>query len=465
MVITRFAPSPTGHLHIGGARTAIFNWLFAKSKGGKFILRIEDTDTSRSTKENIESIIKALKWLELDWDEGPFFQTERIDIYKEYVQKLIDKGLAYYCKCTPEEVEEMRRIAMEKGEKPKYNGRCRELNLGPGEGRVVRFKTPLEGETGYKDELKGFISVNNKELDDFILLRSDGTPTYNLAVVVDDALMKVTHVIRGDDHISNTPKQVLLYQAFGFELPKFIHVPMILGEDRKKLSKRHGAMSVLEYKEMGYLPEALINYLVRLGWSYGNQEIFDIEELIEKFSLKGLSNSACIFNPEKLKWVNAQHIKRYDDEKLAVLLREFLNKRGLDEDIEYLKRIVPMLKPRAATLIEMADLCEYFVIEDEKISYDPSLVKKFFSDEVLKHLNVLVSKLEDLDIFEEKKLEEFFRTFVSDQNIKFKLIAQPIRLAITGRTASPGLFEVMAALGKEKVLNRLKRCIAFASEL
>ncbi len=458
-VVTRFAPSPTGHLHIGGARTAIFNWLFAKNREGKFILRIEDTDVNRSTQEMVDSILEALDWLGLKWDEGPFFQSERMDIYNKYIQKLLDTGQAYYCKCSPEEVEQMRKEAMEKGEKPKYNGRCRELGLGPGEGRVVRFKTPISGSTGYKDVLKGWISVDNKELDDFVIMRSDGTPTYNLAVVIDDATMGITHVIRGDDHMSNTPKQVLLYQAFGFDLPEFIHVPMILGEDRKRLSKRHGAQSVLEYKEMGYLPEALVNYLVRLGWSHGNQEIFSIEELIKKFSLKGLSSSACIFNPEKLNWVNAQHIKKCNDLRLAELLKEFLNKKGLNGEVDYLRKIVPMLKPRATTLDEMAYMSEYFVIDDDKISYDTSLLKKFMKKEVVGLIKLIIQGLEKLSSFDEKSLEDFFRRFVEEQNIKFKLIAQPIRLAITGRTASPGLFEVMAVLGKNKTLNRIKRCV------
>ena len=298
-VVTRFAPSPTGYLHIGGARTALFNWLWARKNRGEFILRIEDTDLERSREEMTRAILEAMDWLGLDCDQGPYYQSQRMDLYREYIQKLVDTGQAYYCECTPEEVEAMREQARARGLKPKYNGRCREKNLGPGEGRVIRLKAPLTGQTTFNDLIKGPIAVNNEELDDFVLQRADGTPTYNLAVVVDDATMGVTHVLRGDDHINNTPKQILIYKALGIKQPLFGHVPMILGPDKKKLSKRHGATSVMKYREMGFLPEAMINYLVRLGWAYGDEEIFSREELIEKFSLENLSNQ-----PVFLIWIN-----------------------------------------------------------------------------------------------------------------------------------------------------------------
>ncbi len=459
-VVTRFPPSPTGHLHIGGARTALFNWLLARNKGGKFILRIEDTDLDRSSKEMTKSIIEAMEWLGLTWDEGPYFQTKRFDIYQHHIKLLINQGKAYYCKCTREEVDEMRKKAMDKGEKPKYDGRCRELGLGPGEGRVVRFKAPLRGETVFNDLLKGPIAVDNRELDDFIIKREDGSPTYNLAVVVDDATMGVTHILRGDDHINNTPKQVLLYEALGYQVPKFAHVPMILGPDKKKLSKRHGAKSVLEYKELGYLPEAVLNYLVRLGWSYKDQEIFTLEEMIKKFSIKRLSNSACVFDPEKLKWVNSQHIKKKDKRELAILLRKYLANQGIvTQDISYLEKIVPLLQPRSHTMVEMAEKAKFFVIEDEKIEYPKDTLEKFLTQEVKAHLVELTNRFSSLEEFSINSLEDVTRQYLEEKNIKFKLLAQPIRICITGQTASPGLFETMEVLGKDRTLNRLNRAL------
>ncbi len=460
-VVTRFPPSPTGHLHIGGARTALFNWLFARNKKGKFILRIEDTDTERSSKEMTEAIIEAMEWLGLTWDEGPYFQSKREKIYQHHIQLLIKQGKAYYCECSREEVEEMRKQAMARGEKPKYNGRCRERNLGPGPNRVVRFKSPLEGETSFNDVLKGPISVDNRELDDFVIQRVDGSPTYNLAVVVDDATMGVTHIIRGDDHINNTPKQILLYEALGYPVPRFIHVPMIMGPDKKKLSKRHGARSVLEYREMGYLPEALLNYLVRLGWSYGDQEIFTLEELVEKFSLKRLKNAACIFDPEKLKWVNSQHIKKKSVREMAVILSSYLKRSGVHvKDLSYLEKIVPLLQPRSTTMVEMAEKALFFVVEDEKIEYTPELLKKFLTSEVQLHLKNLYERLSSLSDFSQGSLEECVRKYLEEEGIKFKLLAQPIRVCITGKTASPGLFETMEVLGKERVLTRIKRALS-----
>ncbi len=308
-IITRFPPSPTGYLHVGGARTAIFNWLYARHMNGRFVLRIEDTDTKRSTQASVDAIFDALKWLDIDWDEGPYYQTQRFDIYNEYIQKMIDTGHAYYCTCSPEQIDLMRQKAMANGLKPRYDGTCREKGLKKAENTVVRFRAPLTGTTVVEDVIKGNIVFQNNELDDFVICRSDGTPTYNFVVVVDDITMNINTVIRGDDHVMNTPKQILLYHALQAPLPTFGHVPMVLGSDRSRLSKRHGAMSVTAYRDMGFLPEALVNYLVRLGWSHGDQEFFTRDELMRVFDLKNIGRSAGIFDPDKLLALNAEHIK------------------------------------------------------------------------------------------------------------------------------------------------------------
>jgi glutamyl-tRNA synthetase len=457
-VVTRFPPSPTGHLHIGGARTALFNWLLARNQGGRFVLRIEDTDTVRSSQEMTESIVEAMGWLGLDWDEGPFFQSQRTDLYHEHIDRLLDTGQAYYCACTPDEVEAMRERARQQGSKPKYDGTCRDRGLEPGPGRVVRFKAPLDGETAFDDAVRGHNVVDNRELDDFVLRRADGTVTYNLAVVVDDASMGINHILRGDDHLSNTPKQVLLYRALGFELPRFGHVPMILGPDKKRLSKRHGAMSVLEYKRQGYLPKALVNYLARLGWSYGDQELFEVDELVDKFSMDSLGRAACVFDPDKLEWVNSQHIKRSQPDELVEPLAGFLAGQGLTGIApDYLQTIIPLLQPRAATLSQMADLASFFVQADEDIVYDPEHLDKLATPEVREHLSRLSDRLAQAPSFAQADLEEVVRGYVQETGIKFKLLAQPIRLAITGRTASPGLFETMEALGRDSTLRRFQR--------
>ncbi|MDQ7032213.1 MAG: glutamate--tRNA ligase [Desulfonauticus sp.] len=459
-VTTRFAPSPTGYLHIGGARTALFSWLWARKNKGKFVLRIEDTDEQRSTPEMTQAILDAMDWLGLDYDLGPYFQSQRKEIYQEYIEKLLASGAAYYCECTPEEVEKMREEARQKGLKPKYNGRCRNKNLGPGPGRVVRLKVPLTGETSFEDLVKGTISVRNAELDDFILRRSDGTPTYNLAVVVDDLTMGITHIIRGDDHVNNTPKQVLIYQALNVPLPKFAHVPMILGPDKKKLSKRHGALSVMIYKEMGFLPEALVNYLVRLGWSYGDQEIFSKEELIEKFSLENLNASASVFDLDKLLWVNSHYIKNSSVEQLVPLVSEFVQELGYTPEADYLAKIIPLYQPRAKTLKEMAEQMHFFFKTTEELDYDLKAVKKFFTPEVKEHLQTILGRMQETKDFSQKELENLFAKYLDETGIKFKLIAQPLRIAITGQTFSPGLFETMEVLGKEKVISRIQRALS-----
>jgi glutamyl-tRNA synthetase len=460
-VITRFPPSPTGNLHIGGARTALFNWLLARSQNGTFVLRIEDTDVGRSTREMTEGILEAMRWLGLDWDEGPYFQSQRLDIYNEHIEGLLASNQAYYCQCSAEEVEAMRDKARAEGQKPKYNGRCRELGLGPGPGRVVRIKSPLEGETGFEDLVKGYIRVDNRELDDFVLRRADGMPTYNLAVVVDDALMGMTHILRGDDHLSNTPKQVILYRALSFELPLFGHVPMILGPDKKKLSKRHGARSVLEYRDQGYLPQAVQNTLVRLGWSHGDQEIFAPDELIRLFSLKNLGKSACVFNSEKLDWVNSQHIKLAPVQDLVPLLEDQLRRKGFPQtDPKYLRQVVPLLQPRSTTMADMADQAAVFVQDDEHICYDPDLVAKVLTPEVRPYLKELCRRLRSLSSFTQQELEDEVQDYLQQTGIKFKLLAQPVRVAITGKKASPGLFETMAVLGQDSVVRRIQRALS-----
>ncbi len=462
-IVTRFPPSPTGHLHIGGARTALLNWLYARHHQGKFILRIEDTDTERSSREMTDSILQAMDWLGLHWDEGPYFQSTRFELYHQHIDWLLEKGLAYYCSCTPDEVEAMRQKAWNAGEKPKYDGSCRELGLGPGPGRVVRLKAPLSGQTVYQDLIKGQNAVDNRELDDFVLRRADNTPTYNLAVVVDDALMGINTILRGDDHISNTPKQVLLYQALQFERPSFAHVPMILGPDKKRLSKRHGAMSVLEYKARGYLPGALINYLVRLGWSSGDQELFTREELIEKFTLNSMGKSACVFNQEKLDWVNGRHLKQIPPSDLAAELRTRLRNRGLPGvDEAYAEKIVPLLQPRSQTLEQMAEQAVFFAQETEDIPYDPEMLDKFFTTELKQYLRDLLGRLERLQDFSQAAQEELLAEFLQEKDIKFKRIAQPIRIALTGKKASPGLFETMEVLGRDRTTARLRRALTQA---
>ncbi len=459
-VITRFPPSPTGSLHIGGARTALFNWLFARHHGGRFILRIEDTDVARSTEASIKAILDAMEWLELDWDEGPYYQTARLDIYREYLRKLLDSGHAYFCDCTPEELEKRRKEAMAAGRKPKYDGRCRDRRLGRGPHRVVRFRVPDSGTTVLNDLIKGPIFFENAELDDLVIERSDGIPTYNFAVVVDDVTMNISHVIRGDDHVNNTPRQILIYQALGIRLPLFAHVPMILGEDRTRLSKRHGATSVMAYKEMGYLPEALINYLVRLGWSHGDQEIFSRSELVEYFRLEDVGKSPGVFNPEKLLWLNAHYIKERSAESLVPVLRPFLDQRGCSAKPDgYLAEAICTFQPRVHTLVEMADAMRVYFVE--KVELDPAAAGKFLTEAMEEPFERLISAIEQMEDFRQESLEGVSQQILNDMGLKFGKIAQPVRVALTGGTVSPGLFEMMGVMGKEAVLDRLKRGLEY----
>ncbi|MDY6848189.1 MAG: glutamate--tRNA ligase [Thermodesulfobacteriota bacterium] len=452
----RFAPSPTGYLHIGGARTALFNYLLARKEKGTFVLRIEDTDVARSTQESTDAILKAMQWLGLGYDEGPYYQSERFDLYREKVEELLEKGLAYRCYCTPEELEEKRKKAQEEGRKPKYDGTCRERDDQPGDQPyVVRFRSPREGEVRFVDRIKGAITFRNDELDDLIIQRTDGTPTYNFVVVVDDATMGINLIIRGDDHINNTPRQILLYLALGYDVPTFAHVPMILGEDKTRLSKRHGATSVMAYKEMGYLPEALVNYLVRLGWSHGDQEIFSMQELIEKFSLEQVGKAAGVFNPGKLLWLNEHYIKTGDPARLGELLRPFLEAKGLSpENGPALPEVVTTLRDRAKTLVEMADGAAFYY--KREIEFDGKAVAKFLTEDKIPVFKSLIAGLEKASDWNHDCIEAVFNKVMKDYDLKLGKVAQPVRVALTGGTTSPSIFEVIQVLGRETTLRRLK---------
>jgi glutamyl-tRNA synthetase len=457
-IVTRFPPSPTGYLHIGGARTALFNWLFARQKGGKFILRIEDTDKERSSEQATTAILESMEWLGLDWDEGPYFQSQRYDIYNSFIERLIDNGQAYHCHCSPEELDRRREEAKAKGLKPKYDGKCRDLGLGPAPGSVVRLKTPQWGETQFNDMVKGTITFNNDELDDLILKRSDGSPTYHMAVVADDISLGVNYIIRGDDHVNNTPRQILIYKALDEPVPRYAHVPMILGADKTRLSKRHGATSVLAYRDMGYLPHALLNSLARLGWSYGDQEKFSKEELIEKFSLENVGKSAGVFNAEKLLDLNAHYIRESNDDLLAEALIPFLKSLGIENfDEKKLKGVAGTLKERSKTLVEMADSALFYF--QKNVTYEENADKKFLKPDVLGLLEDLEGRLNKISNMSKAGLEQIFITFLDDKKIKLGNVAQPLRVALTGKTVSPGIFEVMEVLGKDEVLGRLSRAI------
>ena len=466
-VRVRFAPSPTGFLHIGGVRTALFNWLFARQQKGVFILRIEDTDQSRSTDESIQAIIEGMKWVGLDWDEGPFRQTERIDLYRSHAMQLLEKGQAYWCLCQAEELEARRKEAEAQGLSPRYDGRCRSLGItNPSGDAALRFKAPQEGQTVVDDLIKGEIVFDNSVLDDLIILRSNGYPTYNFSVVVDDALMKITHVVRGDDHLTNTPRQVPIFEALGFPVPHFGHLPMILGSDKARLSKRHGATSIMAYKDMGYLPNAMVNYLVRLGWSHGDQELFTRQELIEKFTWKNVQTSAAVFNPEKLLWLNAEYIKTSPPNQVAQALVPLLEGAGLKDEVravsaDWLAQLVVLVKERAKTLVEMVDWVRpYF---GQVVTFDEEAARKFLTPAMAPTLGKLLARFKSFPTFSKQEWEEGFKKLVEEEGLKMGQLAQPVRVALTGRTASPGLFEVMEVLGRERTLFRLRQGIERAS--
>ena len=460
-VRTRFAPSPTGDLHIGGARTALFNWLLARHTGGAFILRIEDTDVARSTQESIQVILDAMTWLGLDWDEGPFYQTERLSLYRDMADQLVIKGKAYRCYCLPEELEAKREAAMKAGLKPKYDRTCLQRKTSfPDQPFAIRFFSPDEGKTVVEDLIQGRVEFDNSELDDLIILRSDGLPTYNFSVVVDDVTMNITHVVRGNDHLNNTPRQIQIYQALGCSLPKFGHVPMILGPDKKKLSKRHGAQSVMEYQKMGYLPQGVVNYLVRLGWSYGDQEEFTLKELIEKFTLEAVGKSAAAINPGKLDWLNSQYIKRMETDELTKKVLPFIEAKGYSvTDTDLLKRAVFSLRERSKTLVEMADLSEFYFCEE--IIYDDEAAKKFLKGESMVIFEEVIGSLSEEAILKKESNHLLIQRLSESRHEPLVKIAQPLRVALTGRTASPPIDEVMEALGRERVIQRLKKAMEY----
>ena len=464
-VRVRFAPSPTGYLHIGGVRTALFNWLFARNNNGKFILRIEDTDATRSTEDSIKEIIESMEWLGLSWDEGPFRQTERQAAYKEKVDQLIGENKAYPCFCTVEELDQKRKEIQAKGLKAKYDGTCRNRSEQPEDiPFVIRFKVPQEGSVTIKDLLRGNVIFQNEELDDLIILRSDGTPTYNFVVVVDDSDMGITHVIRGDDHLSNTPRQALLYDGLGLPRPEFAHISMILGADKTRLSKRHGATSVLAYRDMGYLPDALINYLARLGWSHGDQEIFTQKEMTQHFSLENITTSAAVFNPEKLQWLNQQYIQNTSPLKLATHLESFLIKEGILSEKhglskEEIAKPIPSLNKRAQTLVEMAQKSAFYF--KKELTFDEKARDKFLNKDAKPHIEKIITAINDMSELEHDSLENLFKKIAADAEIKLGKLAQPVRIALTGSTASPGIYEVILLLGKIITLKRLDDALSF----
>jgi glutamyl-tRNA synthetase len=455
-VRTRFAPSPTGFLHLGGARTALFNYLFARRHGGVFVLRIEDTDRERSTDEYVSAILDSLAWLGLEHDEGPFFQSRRYDFYARRVGELIDRGHAYWCTCSAEEVEAKRQRAQAEGRKPVYDRTCRERwgREKPAPFSAVRFKSPLAGSTVVEDMVRGAVVFENAELDDFVIVRSDGTPTFHLVVVLDDIDMGITHILRGEDHLTNTPRQVNIFRALDATPPRYGHLPLIVGTDRARLSKRHGATAVGAYRDLGFLPDAVVNYLARLGWSCGDREVFTRAELIAAFDIEGIGKSAAAFDLEKFTWVNAQHMKEMSNEALATAVVPYLETRGARAETATLIGVVGLLKERARTLVELADQAWCFVSDD--VSYDAAAVVKFVSGDQLGYLRELASALAAATSWDAAGIEEVFRAVTDRLGLKLGKVAQPARVALTGSTASPGIFEVCEALGKERTVARIR---------
>ena len=460
MVRTRFAPSPTGYLHIGGARTALFSWAFARKHGGKFILRIEDTDLERSTQLSVQAILDGMAWLGLDYDEGPFYQMQRLARYHEVAEQLLQNNLAYRCYASKEELDLLREQQRAAGLKPRYDGRWRDAKQPPPAGvkPVIRFKNPTEGHVVFDDLVKGKIAVANSELDDLVLLRSDGIPTYNFGVIVDDLDMNISHVIRGDDHVNNTPRQINILKALGAPIPQYAHVPMILGADGERLSKRHGAVSVMHYHEEGYLPEAMINYLARLGWSHGDEEIFNTDQLIEWFDLATISRSPAKFNPEKLMWLNQHYLKNKDDVHIAELMTPFLEQDGCHiPNQQYLLKVINLLKERVNTISELADAAVYFFRPLEP-SYD--LKAQYFNPEVKSILLYLIDKFNSLDWNRQAIHDEIKKAAVTF-NVKLPKVAMPLRIVITGETQTPSIDAILELLGRTETLKRIKQQISY----
>lgn len=459
MIRTRFAPSPTGYLHIGGARTALFSWAYARRHGGQFVLRIEDTDLTRSTKESTEAIFDSMKWLGLDWDEGPHFQMQRMQRYGEVAEQLLDGGHAYWCYASPDELTEMREQQRAQGVKPRYDGRWRPENAvgktpPAGVKPVLRFRNPEQGDVTWTDLVKGPVTVSNEELDDLVLLRADGVPTYNFGVVVDDWDMKISHVIRGDDHVNNTPRQINILNALGFELPQFAHVPMILGHDGERLSKRHGAVSVMQYQDEGYLPEALINYLARLGWGHGDDEIFTVEQFIEWFDFANISHSPSKFDPAKLDWVNQQYLKTADDARLAELVAPLLRNRDCDPDSgPDLARVVALLKDRATTVAELADAAVLFY---RVLHPTAELKQKHYTAEARPALQALRQRLAEID-WQREAIGQAVKQAVTEFGLKMPKLAMPLRVMVTGEPQTPSIDATLELIGREQVLARMDR--------
>ncbi len=461
MIRTRFAPSPTGALHLGGVRTALYCWLYARRHGGEYVLRIEDTDRERSTEAALNTILQGMDWLGLNADQPPIFQSQRTERYRAVLNQLLDAGLAYHCYCTREELQEMREQAMARGDKPRYDGRCRERRApDPDVEPVVRFKNPLQGEVIVDDLVRGEVRFQNEELDDLIIARSDGSPTYNFTVVVDDTDMGITHVIRGDDHLNNTPRQINLIRALDLPVPRYAHLPMIHGPDGVKLSKRHGALSVLEYAQMGFLPEALLNYLVRLGWSHGDQEIFTLEELTGLFDLDAVNRSPSVFNPDKLLWVNQQHILRAPTDALTELLAAQLRRQGVDPAAgPELADVVQALRERGNTVEEIAERAHCYFEDFE--AYDEKSARKFLRPGARRPLEALAAELAELEEWTEEATQGVVEAVATRLDIKMGAVAQPLRVALVGRAASPGIGTTLRLVGRDRTLARIGRALEY----
>ena len=464
-VRTRFAPSPTGYLHIGGARTALFSWLFARKHGGQFVLRIEDTDLERSTAESVNAILEGMTWLALDYDEGPFYQTKRFDRYAEVIQQLLDSGHAYKCYCSKERLDKLREEQMAQKIKPRYDGHCRHGAEPPSADApfVIRFKNPQDGEVVFDDLVRGRISISNSELDDLIIARSDGSPTYNLTVVVDDSDMDITHVIRGDDHINNTPRQINILKALDLDVPVYAHTPMILGSDGKRLSKRHGAVSVIQYRDEGYLPEALLNYLVRLGWSHGDRELFSVDEMVELFDIGDVNRAASVFNPDKLRWLNQQYIMKTEVEHLGRHLSHHLGLLDIDPtEGPELHEVVKAQHERATTLVEMAEISECFYRDFE--AFDEQAAKKHLRPVAREPLEKVRAGLAALEHWTPETTYQVVKDVAAELDLKMGKVAQPLRVAIVGRAASPSIDVTLHLVGQAAALRRIDKALAYIEQ-
>ncbi|MCU7816540.1 MAG: glutamate--tRNA ligase [Candidatus Thiodiazotropha sp. (ex Rostrolucina anterorostrata)] len=459
-VRTRFAPSPTGFLHVGGARTALFSWLYARKHGGKFVLRIEDTDLERSTMESVNAILEGMTWLGLEYDEGPFYQTKRFDRYDEVIQDLLERGLAYRCNCSHERLDKLRDEAMKRKEKPRYDGHCRDIEVSPDAPHVIRFRNPETGVVAVDDLIRGRVTFNNEELDDLIIRRTDGSPTYNLTVVVDDLDMKITHVIRGDDHLNNTPRQINILQALDASPPIYGHVPMILGDDGARLSKRHGAVSVMQYREAGFLPEALLNYLVRLGWSHGDQEIFSVDGMIELFDIDAVNKAASSFNTDKLLWLNQHYIKQDDAKRIAHLLSPHMGNLGIDPSQgPDLVAVAEAHQERAGSLVEMAEMSAFCYQDYE--AFEEKAAKKHLRPAAREPLERIRETLDSLGEWTTETLHTAVEQVSADLDVKMGKVAQPLRVAVVGRAASPGIDVTLYLVGKEASLRRIDKALDY----